>query len=205
MEPLFDALAVTALLNEAVERWHSGPISNEEQDPFLGLALASQGDNFQIWHEEDKARDPAAGTETIARVKRNIDKLNQQRNDAMERIDEFVVEELQRRRVRPGPAAPLHSESVGSIVDRLAILALKIYHMREEAGREDAGAEHVRACADKLAVLEEQQADLAGCLDALQESLCRGQTRFKVYRQMKMYNDPALNPVLYGKGGQESD
>ena len=204
MEPLFDALALTALLNEAVVRWHSGPISNEEQDPFLRLVLASQSDNFQIWHEEDKARDPAAAPEAITQVKRNIDRLNQQRNDAMERLDEYVLEQLGARGVQAGASAPLHSESVGSIVDRLAILALKIYHMREESRREDVGKEHVRACAEKLAVLEEQQTDLAGCLAGLQESLCRGQTRFKVYRQMKMYNDPALNPVLYGKGGQGS-
>jgi hypothetical protein len=203
MEPLLDAAALRLLLNDAVARWHAGPVSHHDPHPLPELALQNQRYNFELWHEEDKARDPAAGAETIARVKRNIDKLNQQRNDAMERIDEFVVEELQRRRVRPGPAAPLHSESVGSIVDRLAILALKIFHMREQTEREDAGEEHRAGCAAKLDILDEQQQDLAACLAALQESLVLGRTRFKVYRQMKMYNDPALNPVLYQrKDGQ---
>ena len=118
----------------------------------------------------------------------------------MERVDEYVLEELARRKVRPGPAAPLHSESVGNIVDRLAILALKVFHMREQTGRGDADEAHRAECAGKLAILEEQQRDLAGSLALLQENLCLGRTRFKVYRQMKMYNDPSLNPVLYGAG-----
>lgn len=202
MEPLFDAQAVAARLNEAVARWHEAPISNEEREPFLKLVIANQDFNFQLWHEEDKARDPDAPPEAIAACKRNIDRLNQRRNDSMERLDEFVLERLREDGVTAGPEAPLHSEAVGSIVDRLAILALKIFHMREETGREDGGEAHRRACAEKLAVLEEQQQDLAGCLTALQEGLRQGRIRFKVYRQMKMYNDPSLNPVFYGKAGQ---
>ncbi|MCZ6728225.1 MAG: DUF4254 domain-containing protein [SAR324 cluster bacterium] len=200
MEPLFDARAVTARLNDAVARWHETPISHDEQDTFLKLALTNQGFNFQLWHEEDKARDPHAAPEDIAACKHAIDGFNQQRNDSMERMDEFVLEGLRRGGVNANQQAPLHSETVGSIVDRLAILALKSFHMREETLREDAGAAHRRGCADKLAVLEAQQQDLAGCLAMLHDELCQGRIRFKVYRQMKMYNDPSLNPVLYGKG-----
>ena len=198
MEPLLDAEALRVLLNDAVARWHEEQQIRDDPHPLLRLALENQGFNFDLWHEEDKARDKGAKAEEIATVKRNIDKLNQQRNDAMERIDEHVLDELTRRKVEPGAAAPLHSESVGNIVDRLAILALKVFHMREQTERTDVDDAHRAQCAGKLAILEEQQRDLAGSLALLQENLCLGRIRFKVYRQMKMYNDPSLNPVLYG-------
>jgi hypothetical protein len=204
MEPLLDAEDLRLLLNDAVARWHAEPQEYSEAQnhdhphPLLRLALANLGFNFDLWHEEDKARDKGAQAGEIATVKRNIDKLNQQRNDAMERIDEFVLAELAGHGVQAAKDAPLHSESVGNIVDRLAILALKVFHMHEQTGREDVDEAHRAECAAKLAILEEQQRDLAGSLALLQENLCLGRTRFKVYRQMKMYNDPALNPVLYG-------
>lgn len=198
MEPLLDAEDLRLLLNDAVARWHAEPRNHGHPHPLLRLALENQRFNFDLWHEEDKARDKGAQAGEIATVKRNIDKLNQQRNDAMELIDEYVLEELDRRGVRAGQDAPLHTESVGNIVDRLAILALKVFHMREQSEREDVDEFHRAGCAAKLAILEEQQGDLAGSLALLQENLCLGRTRFKVYRQMKMYNDPALNPVLYG-------
>lgn len=198
MEPLLDAEALRLLLNDAVARWHNAPQSHDDPHPMFRLALENQAYNFDLWHEEDKAREKGAQAEDIATVKRNIDKLNQRRNDAMERLDEYVLKELARRRVEPAPEAPLHSESVGSIIDRLAILALKVFHMREQTGREDVDDAHRAECGVKLAILEEQQGDLAACLGILQENLCLGRTRFKVYRQMKMYNDPRLNPALYG-------
>lgn len=99
----------------------------------------------------------------------------------------------------PNPQAELHSETPGLMIDRLSILALKIYHTREETCRENAPDGHVERCAERLAVLEQQRADLAGCLDGLWNQILAGKRRFKLYRQLKMYNDPALNPAIYGK------
>jgi len=199
MEPLFDAKALTDLLNDAVRRWHNEAIAPAHADPALNLALWLQAHNFMLWHEEDKARDPGAEDAMISQVKRTIDKLNQQRNDAMEKVDEFVLQGLQRGGVAPGEGTRIHSESVGAIVDRLSILALKVFHMREQTERSDTDPAHQESCMAKLAVLEEQQGDLAQSLADLHDDLLAGRRRFKVYRQMKMYNDPSLNPVLYQK------
>lgn len=199
MDALIDVDRLVHLHDQTVERWHAGPIVNDEREPFYTLALSNHAFNFQLWHEEDAARDRAADDAVIARVKRNIDGFNQQRNDAMERVDEWVLSSLAAGGVAPDAALPLHSESVGSIVDRLSILSLKIYHMREQTLREDAEEAHKATCRARLAVLREQRADLAQALRGLQEDLQAGRKRFKVYRQMKMYNDPTLNPVLYGK------
>ncbi|MBI4081660.1 MAG: DUF4254 domain-containing protein [Candidatus Lambdaproteobacteria bacterium] len=188
---------------DAAARWHAEPIAYAEDGSLRSWTLANHACNFRLWHEEDKARDRGAGDGEIARVKRAIDALNQRRNDAVERIDELVLAGLERRGLeRAGAAAaeaPLHSETVGAMLDRLSILALKVYHMREQAERVDAGAAHRRTCAARLAILEEQRQDLAECLRGLVDDLWAGRKRFKVYRQMKMYNDPDLNPVLYGQ------
>ena len=197
MEPLFDAKQLADLLNHCVQQWHQGPISTAHKDATLSLAMSLQSHNFSLWHEEDKARDPHATDELIAQVKRSIDKLNQQRNDAMEKVDEHILQALQARGVNPAQEASLHSESVGAIVDRLSILALKVFHMHEQTERTDTDQAHLDSCAAKLQVLREQQQDLAQCLGELHDGLLSGQRRFKVYRQMKMYNDPSLNPVLY--------
>jgi hypothetical protein len=199
MDALIDVDRLVRLHDRTVERWHAGPIVNDEREPFFALALHNHAFNFQLWHEEDAARDRAADDAVIARVKRNIDRFNQQRNDAMERVDEWMLGALGQGDVAADAALPLHSESVGSIVDRLSILALKIYHMHEQASREDADEAHQTACRAKLAILREQRGDLAEALRTLEADLRAGRKRFKVYRQMKMYNDPALNPVLYGK------
>jgi hypothetical protein len=201
MDALFDAERLVQRHDHAVEAWHAGPIALDETGSFDHLALNNHACNFRLWHEEDRARDPHAGDPTLAAVKRGIDRLNQQRNDAMERVDEWVLATLAAAGVRPDAGSPLHSETVGSIVDRLSILALRIYHMHEQTQREDASAEHRRACEGKLSILREQRADLAAALQALERELRAGRKRFKVYRQMKMYNDPSLNPVLYGKPG----
>ena len=200
MDALIDVDRLVRLHDGTVERWHAGPIVNDEREPFFALALGNHACNFQLWHEEDRARDRAADDAVIAQVKRNIDRFNQQRNDAMERMDEWVLASLRAAGVAPDERQPLHSETVGSIVDRLSILALRIYHMHEQTQRADADEAHRSACRAKLAVLREQRADLAEALRLLEADLRRGRKRFKVYRQMKMYNDPRLNPVLYGKG-----
>jgi hypothetical protein len=163
------------------------------------VILENHGLNFELWHEEDRARDPEASDAVIARVKRNIDRFNQRRNDATERIDEWLLSELTRRGAHPAPAAPRNSETAGSIVDRLSILALKVYHMREETLRADVNDAHRAKCRDRLAVLESQRAELGASLALLLKELAAGKLQFKVYRQVKMYNDPALNPVLYNR------
>ena len=148
--------------------------------------------NYTLWHLEDLARDPKAPDTEIARVKRAIDQANQRRNDAIEKLDEFLIQAL-------GPKmraeATLHSETAGAMTDRLSINALKIYHMREESERADATTEHRDRCRARVLLLEEQRRDLEACLKRLLDGIERGELRFKVYRQMKMYNDPALNPV----------
>jgi hypothetical protein len=136
------------------------------------------------------------GDEVIAGVKRRIDGLNQRRNDLIETIDETMTAALEAAGIAPRDDCRLHSETPGAIVDRLSILSLKVFHMRQEVEREDATAGHRRLCAERLGVLERQRADLAGCLRVLLEDLLGGLATFRAYRQFKMYNDPETNPAL---------
>ena len=159
--------------------------------------------NTLLWHEEDKARRLDVGADAIAACKRLIDRYNQQRNDAIERIDETLLSQL--AGVTPRPDAWHNSETAGSIVDRLSILALKIHHMRLQTLREDATPGHVRVCADKLARLDLQRNDLIHCFDTLLACAAEGRAFWRIYRQFKMYNDPALNPWLYRAGSPATD
>ncbi|TYB35502.1 MAG: DUF4254 domain-containing protein [Flexistipes sinusarabici] len=155
--------------------------------------------NYELWHQEDLARDPNASDSDIARVKRNIDKLNQKRNDMIEQVDEIISDLLVDKKIQLGKDASMNSETPGSILDRLSINMLKIYHMEEQTERKDASQEHIKSCRSKLKILQMQKDDLSQCLNELMEDLIKGNKFFKVYRQMKMYNDPNLNPVLYKK------
>ncbi len=179
--------------------WHNVQYIPESGDPLYQLVSEQHHTNFDLWHEEDKARDPDASDAIIATVKRSIDRLNQKRNDEIEKIDEALLDELGQRSVRIMADARLNSETPGSMIDRLSISALKIYHMDEETKRVDASSEHQKNCEAKLMLLQEQRRDLGKCLMEFLEDLVFGRKTLKVYRQMKMYNDSSLNPVLYQK------
>jgi hypothetical protein len=189
-----DARKIVHMQDEANLMWHMDAPLPSPPASLLAMVLAQHRENFDLWHEEDKARDPHASDATITKVKHAIDGINQRRNDLVEQIDLYLLEQ--------GPAqredAPLHSETPGLMIDRLSILALKIFHTEEQTHRTNATAEHRRRNHDRLALLLSQRNDLAGCLDALWSEVKTGRRRFKIYRQLKMYNDPELNPVLYG-------
>ena len=149
------------------------------------------------WHLEDIIRDPHIDPNDALALKRRIDRSNQDRTDLVEEIDTYF-----RKRyadVQPLPDARLNTESPAWAVDRLSILALKIWHMQEQVERTDADAEHIGKCQGKLDVLKEQQVDLSTAIDQLLDDIEAGRKYMKVYRQMKMYNDPATNPILYKK------
>jgi hypothetical protein len=150
--------------------------------------------NSLLWEEEDQARRTDVGDDCIAANKRAIDKYNQQRQDAIEQIDELLLQRL--AGVGHLDTARQNSETPGSMIDRLSILSLKIFHMGLQAARTDVDAAHVEACRRKHEILRQQRIDLEACLDNLLTRAAAGAIYFKVYRQFKMYNDPALNPYL---------
>ncbi|HBI59459.1 MAG: DUF4254 domain-containing protein [Duncaniella sp.] len=148
------------------------------------------------WHLEDIIRDPDIDPVAALALKRRIDRSNQDRTDMVEEIDTYFREKFSS--VTPAPDATINTESPAWALDRLSILALKIYHMAREAERTDASPEHIARCQAKLDVLLEQEKDLTAAIDQLLDDIAAGRKYMKVYRQMKMYNDPATNPVLYG-------
>jgi hypothetical protein len=190
---------ITQLHRDCIRRWHQQPLDNP-YDRFAGLVCEQLGYNFRLWHEEDKARSPHASDAEIAAVKRAIDKLNQQRNDWIEKLDDWITAELARRGVHAPAAAPQNTETLGSTIDRLSILALRIYHLQEQLERTDATAEHRASVGGKLAIALAQHRDLTQSAQELADDLFTGRKRHKTYRQLKMYNDPALNPYLYQPG-----
>lgn len=149
------------------------------------------------WHLEDIVRNPTIAPAEGLALKRRIDASNQERTDMVEYIDSYFL--AQYKDAPLDPDAGINTESPAWAIDRLSILALKIYHMQAEANRRDASTEHIIGCTEKLAVLLEQQRDLSKAIDDLLEDIAKGKKFMKVYKQMKMYNDPSLNPVLYGK------
>ena len=149
------------------------------------------------WHLEDIIRNPQIDPKDALSLKRRIDKSNQERTDLVELIDSFFLDKY--KDVTPQPTATINTESPAWAIDRLSILALKIYHMQKVVERTDTSAEHQSQCKEKLHILSEQQKDLSTAIDQLLSDIENGKKYMKVYKQMKMYNDPALNPVLYGK------
>ena len=151
--------------------------------------------NCLLWDEEDLARRRNVQDAEIAANKRAIDRYNQKRNDAIERMDEHLSGLFSTTKEN----ATLSSETPGAMTDRLSILSLKIHHMRLQTLRRDVASAHIENCLLKLNRLMEQRTDLAACLDRLLAECARGESHFKIYRQFKMYNDPALNPAVYGE------
>ena len=184
-----------------VELWHNVLPQSDFSEPtdFHALVSIQHQVNFELWHQEDMARDPDVSDSIIASVKRAIDVLNQRRNDLIEQMDQFLLNILRVENVKNDADTEMNSETPGNMIDRLSINALKIYHMDEEVQRKEITAEHRNKCAGKLSVLQEQREDLEQCLSKLLADLSSGEKRLKVYRQMKMYNDESLNPVLYRK------
>lgn len=191
------------IFGQAIRDYHitdnvDTPINNPyERDSIENrLYLKCWIDTVQ-WHFEDLIRDPHIKPEDGMQLKRRIDRSNQDRTDLVEQIDSYFRQLYSDVKILDD--ATINTESPAWAVDRLSILALKIYHMKEQAERTDATADHIEKCKNKLAILLEQQVDLGSAIDQLLEDIKTGRKYMKVYRQMKMYNDPATNPVLYKK------
>lgn len=191
------------IFNQAINDYHvkdniDTPINNlfEEGSIENRLYLKCWIDTVQ-WHFEDIIRDPQIDPAEALLLKRRIDKSNQDRTDLVEQIDSYFREIYKDVKVQDD--ARINTESPAWAVDRLSILALKIYHMKEQVERPEASAEHKAKCQAKLDVLLEQQVDLSTAIDQLLEDIEAGRKYMKVYRQMKMYNDPSTNPVLYNQ------
>ena len=190
------AAAIDTMLEYLVAHWHQVEPAHAEQG--LGGKICDlHRFNFLLWHEEDIARSPDVTDARIAQVKRAIDKYNQARNDCIEKVDDFLIEELARRGIVAGPTAPAATETPGAAIDRLSILELRRFHMREQIDRADAAPEHREKAAARMAVLDMQRAHLMEALERLLGEIFAGQRPLRVFRQMKMYNDPSMNPYLY--------
>ena len=187
---------LTQLQIETVSRWHQEPIENTF-DGIKNLVCTQHEHNYRLWHEEDKARSPSATDEEIATVKRAIDKLNQARNDMIEKVDDALTTVLSEAGVVVPDDAPINTETPGSAVDRLSIMSLRLYHYREQLHRDDASAEHQQKVSERIALCQQQHADLSRALQQLLDHIFAGKIQHKTYRQMKMYNDPTLNPQIY--------
>ena len=162
---------------------------------FESLLYAKNWIDTVQWHLEDIIRNPEINPSEGLSIKRRIDKSNQDRTDTVERMDDFFLEAF--RNVRFDKNSRINSETPAWLLDRMSILMLKIYHMKEQTERKDVSAQHLERCREKLSTLEEQKEDMRHAFDELMEDVGSGRRRFKVYPQMKMYNDSTLNPVLY--------
>lgn len=195
-----DSAAVVGIFKKSVEDWHKEEKPSANPYPATSdenlLYQKNQIDTIQ-WHVEDEIRRPDLPDAELVQFKRKIDALNQERTDLVEQIDDRISALY--AGVEKKPNARMNSETPAWLIDRMSILELKIYHMEEQTRRTDVGADHIESCRKKLTVLLEQRKDLSTCLDELLDDLSKGDKFYKVYRQMKMYNDKNLNPSLYSK------
>lgn len=209
---MFDMDCVGALESARLLNWFDAWTTQWHQEPGHAATSASieaaleaaienlHWANFELWHQEDVARDAEAGDAVIAAAKRTIDHINQRRNDQVEQCDALLLEMLAKENLPAAEAEP-HSETPGMMLDRLSILSLKRYHTLEELERPGAPAGHRERNRQRLRILETQRNDLATCLDRFWRRVLQRESCFKIYRQLKMYNDPELNPALYKRSG----
>lgn len=191
------------IFQKSIDDYHvKDDVDGSIKNPFAGgsfeslLYLKNWIDTVQ-WHLEDIIRNPDIAPVEALQIKRRIDKSNQDRTDTVEKMDDFFLSTF--KNVQYAHGARINSETPAWLLDRMSILLLKIFHMKEQTERKDASIQHLAKCREKLAVLEEQKADMRKAFDELIEDIGTGMRRFKVYRQMKMYNDATLNPMLYNK------
>ncbi|MEM1257740.1 MAG: DUF4254 domain-containing protein [Bacteroidota bacterium] len=194
-----------SIFDESIEKYH---VLDDVNQAFIN-PYTSRSIEFLLyrknwidtvqWHYEDIIRNPEIDPVSALKLKRQIDASNQDRTDLVEFIDSYFLNKYQSVEIQEG--ARINTESPAWAIDRLSILALKIYHMREEVNREDAAETHRKQCQDKLNVLLEQRDDLSSAIDELLDEIKAGKKYMKVYKQMKMYNDAELNPVLRGQKG----
>ncbi len=188
-----DVQAILTLHRQSILRWKESGLTLTHKE-LHSLIEENHAFNYQLWHAEDKARREDMGYEFVYHAKREIDYCNQQRNNRMEAIDEWLFKHLNPE--KPG-CCPIHSESPGMMIDRLSILSLKLHHMSLQTQRIDVDEEHKRKCSIKLDVIHQQLDQLALCLEQLLDEVVTKVRSFRVYHQFKMYNDPMLNPQLY--------
>ena len=174
------------------------PITNPFPDgSFESLLYVKNWIDTVQWHLEDIIRNPGIDPEVGLQIKRRIDKSNQDRTDTVEKIDDHFLEAF--RQIKYDQRARINSETPAWLLDRMSILMLKIFHMKEQTERTDVSRDHIEKCTHKLNILLEQKNDMQQAFDELIEDIQLGNRKFKVYRQMKMYNDSSLNPMLYGR------
>jgi len=190
------------IFNVCISKYHvtdspDAELKNPHPNATLEFLLYSKNwiDTVQ-WHLEDLIRDPKINPAEALTLKRRIDKSNQDRTDIVEKIDDYFLDVLKHVNLKEN--ARQNSETPAWLLDRMSILLLKIFHMQEQVNRTDAPPDHIARCQAKLNVLLEQKTDMQFCFDELMDDLHKGVRKMKVYRQMKMYNDASLNPVLYG-------
>lgn len=184
---------IATLQRECIIAWKKKGVTLKHEN-FLRLVEENHAFNYQLWHAEDRARRDDLGHEMVYLAKREIDYCNQQRNNRMESMDEWLC-----RQLKPAPFThcPVHSETPGMMVDRLSIMSLKAYHMALQTTRDDVDEAHRQTCLEKLHTIETQQKQLSLCLEQLLNEVQKQTRTFRVYHQFKMYNDPTLNPELY--------
>ena len=193
---MIDVEKIVELQTETVSRWHQQPLDNP-YEAIMATICRQHSFNYQLWHEEDIARSRDVTDAEIARVKRSIDSFNQQRNDWIEKVDDELTELVESQNVMIAEDAQMNTETPGSTIDRLSIMALRIYHLREQLDRDDVSQDHLDSVQQKIAICLLQQEDLKNALGQLLEDIFAGRKRHRTYRQFKMYNDPTLNPYLY--------
>ena len=199
---MLQATECYAIFQQCIDDYHRHDhVDTQLQNPFsmetINALLYTKNwiDTVQ-WHLEDIIRSPAIEPQKAILIKRRIDKSNQDRTDMVERLDDYFLDQFKNVIAKPGTR--INSETPAWLLDRMSILMLKIYHMKEQTERTDVSKEHLRKVEAKLTVLTEQKSDMQLAFDELIEDIAKGNRRFKVYRQMKMYNDASLNPMLYG-------